>query len=73
MEFVTDTSVSTSAQSVATTEASVQRERLDHGPFVIGAYAVALAGLALLLVWSWQSMRRAEQRRDSVKRKRTDP
>ena len=47
----------------------MMREALDHWEFVFAAYAIGLAGLALLIVWSWQSMRRAEQRRDEVKRR----
>ena len=43
MEIVLDTSAAASAQPVASTQVPVQRERLDHGPFVIGAYAVKLS------------------------------
>ena len=45
------------------------RESLDHWPFVIGCYAVGLIALALLIVWSYRSMRVAEKRRDELKRK----
>ena len=45
------------------------REALDHWPFVIAAYAIGLGGLGLLLGWSWHAMRRAEKRRDEVKRR----
>ncbi|ANU08054.1 hypothetical protein [Paraurantiacibacter namhicola] len=45
------------------------RENLAQWDFVIAAYAVAIAGTLLLLGWSWRAMRRAEQRRDEVKRK----
>ncbi|MEL7217281.1 MAG: heme exporter protein CcmD [Pseudomonadota bacterium] len=45
------------------------REALEHWDFVVAAYAIGLGGLAALLLWSWQSMRRAEQRRDEVKRR----
>lgn len=44
------------------------RESLDHWPFVIGAYAAGLIALALLIVWSYGAMRRAEKRRDKTKR-----
>ncbi len=44
------------------------RESLDHWPFVIGAYAVGLIALALLALWSYQTMRRAEKRREEIKR-----
>jgi Na+/H+-translocating membrane pyrophosphatase len=37
-------------------------------PFVIAAYAVALAGTSGLLIWSYSSMRRAEAAADSLKR-----
>ncbi|QUL39390.1 heme exporter protein CcmD [Erythrobacter sp. JK5] len=47
------------------------REALDHWDFVIAAYAIGLGGLALLLAWSWRSMRRAERRRDTVKSQRS--
>ena len=45
------------------------RESLDPWPFVYGAYAVGLIALALLIIWSYRSMRRAEQRREDMKRK----
>jgi hypothetical protein len=44
------------------------REALDHWDFVIAAYAIGLGGLALLAGWTWQAMRRAERRRDAIKR-----
>ncbi len=46
------------------------REALDHWPFVIGAYAVGAIALALLIAWSYQTMRRAEKRRDELKNQR---
>ncbi|MEP3420138.1 MAG: heme exporter protein CcmD [Erythrobacter sp.] len=45
------------------------REALDPWPFVIGCYAVGLIALALLILWSYRSMRRAEKRRDETKRR----
>ncbi|TRD10446.1 heme exporter protein CcmD [Erythrobacter insulae] len=45
------------------------REALDHWDFVIAAYAIGLGALAILIIWSWQSMRRAEKRKDEVKRR----
>ena len=33
---------------------------MNPWPFVIAAYAVALGGTALLVLWSWIAMRRAE-------------
>ena len=34
---------------------------MSHWPFVIAAYSIALGGTALLLLFSWRSMRRAEK------------
>ena len=45
------------------------REALDHWPFVIGAYAVSAVALGLLVAWSYTTMRRAEKRREDMKRK----
>ena len=45
------------------------REALNQWDFVIAAYAVGLVAMAAMLVWSWLAMRRAERRRDEVKRK----
>lgn len=45
------------------------REALDPWPFVIGSYAVGLIALAVLIGWSYYSMRRAEKRREELKRK----
>lgn len=45
------------------------REALDPWPFVLGAYAIGLIALALLITWSYQTMRRAEKRREELKRK----
>lgn len=47
----------------------MMREALDPWPFVIGAYAVGLIALALLVIWSYHSMRRAEKRREEMKRR----
>jgi Flp pilus assembly protein CpaB len=33
---------------------------MNPWPFVIAAYAIALAGTAALVLWSWISMRAAE-------------
>lgn len=40
------------------------REALDPWAFVIAAYAVGIGGTALMIAWSWYTMRRAEKRRD---------
>lgn len=45
------------------------REALDQWEFVIAAYAVGLVGTLAMLVWSWLVMRRAEKRRDEVRRR----
>jgi hypothetical protein len=43
---------------------------LNPWPFILGAYAVALAGVALLTIWSWAAMRRAEREADNLRRNR---
>ena len=40
---------------------------MSHWPFVIGAYAAALAGTGGLLAWSLVAMRRAEAAADALK------
>lgn len=45
------------------------REALDQWNFVIAAYAVGIGGTLLVTGWSWLDMRRAEARRDKVRRK----
>ena len=45
------------------------REALDPWDFVIAAYAVGLVGTIAMIVWSWLAMRRAEKRRDEVRRR----
>ena len=42
---------------------------MNPWPFVIAAYAVALAGTAALLIWAFVSMRRAEAAVDALKRR----
>lgn len=44
-------------------------EALDQWNFVVAAYVVGLAGTLGMASWSWLDMRRAERRRDEVKRK----
>ncbi len=41
---------------------------MNPWPFVIAAYAAAIAGTGVLLLWAWRSMRRAEAAADSLKR-----
>ena len=45
------------------------REALDQMLFVYAAYGVGLGATLLLVAESWLSMRRAEKRRDEVRRK----
>jgi len=42
---------------------------VSQGPFVIGAYAVAVLLTAALLAWAYASMRRAEAAADELTRK----
>lgn len=44
------------------------REALDQWLFVQAAYGVVIIGIVLLVGLSWRAMRRAEARRDAVKR-----
>ena len=44
------------------------REQLNQWDFVILAYAVGLVALAMLTLWAWRAMRRAEMRRDAARR-----
>ena len=45
------------------------REALNQWNFVWLAYGVAGVALALLIVWTWRSMVRAEARRDATRRR----
>ena len=45
------------------------REQLDQWDFVWLAYGVGLVALAVLIVWAWRAMARAEARRDAAKRR----
>lgn len=42
---------------------------MNHWAFVTAAYAVTLVGTALLLLWSWRTMRNAESAAEAVKRR----
>lgn len=42
---------------------------MNAWPFVIAAYALSFAGTIGLLAWTWRSMRVAEARAESLKRK----
>ena len=43
-------------------------ETLDQWSYVLAAYAVGIAATLLVTGWSWIAMRRAEARRDRVRR-----
>lgn len=45
------------------------REEMAQWDFVIAAYAIGLAALALLTIWAWRAMVRAEARRDAARRR----
>ncbi|UYV14478.1 heme exporter protein CcmD [Porphyrobacter sp. ULC335] len=45
------------------------REELNQWDFVWLAYGVGAIALALLIVWAWRSMARAEARRDATRRR----
>ena len=44
-------------------------ETLDQWDFVVAAYIVGVGGTLAMVAWSWIGMKRAEKRRDEVKRK----
>ena len=44
-------------------------ESLNQWDFVVAAYAVGVSGTLAMVAWSWIAMKRAEARRDEVKRK----
>ena len=44
------------------------REALDQWNFVLAAYAVGILGTLVVAAWSWLTMRRAEARRDRIRR-----
>jgi len=45
------------------------RESLPQWDYVIWAYLVLLIAMGALIGWSWLSMRRAEKRREEMKRR----
>jgi hypothetical protein len=45
------------------------REQLNQWDFVLMAYGVGIIALALLIVWAWRSMARAEAKRDAARRR----
>ncbi|QNN66697.1 heme exporter protein CcmD [Sphingomonas lutea] len=42
---------------------------MNPWPFVTAAYAVTIVSTALLILWSWRAMRRAEAAADTFKSK----
>ena len=44
------------------------REALDPWLFVWASYVIGVGATVLLAGWSWLAMRRAEHRRDAVRR-----
>ncbi len=42
---------------------------MNPWPFVVGAYSVAILFTALLVIWAFASMRRAEAAADALTRK----
>lgn len=45
------------------------RENLDQWDFVIACYAITIIATLATIIWCWIGMKRAEARRDEVKRK----
>lgn len=45
------------------------REELNQWDFVILAYSVGGIALAVLIIWAWRAMTRAEARRDATRRR----
>ena len=43
---------------------------MSHWPFIVAAYAAALAGTLGLTAWSFAAMRRAERAADALKGER---
>lgn len=45
------------------------REDMAQWDFVVAAYALGLVALAVLTLWAWRSMMRAEAKRDATRRR----
>ena len=41
---------------------------MNHWPFVISAYAVTISAVAVLILWAYGSMRRAEAAADKLRK-----
>ena len=42
---------------------------MNHWPFIIAAYAITVAGLAGMTLYSYAAMRRAERAADAIRKK----
>ncbi|AHE54351.1 hypothetical protein [Sphingomonas sanxanigenens] len=43
---------------------------MNHWPFIIAAYMLALGGTGGMIAWAWTAMRRAERKSDTLRRDR---
>lgn len=43
---------------------------MNHWPFIIGAYALTIAGTLAVTWWSYAAMRRAERGAEALRRER---
>ncbi len=43
---------------------------MNHWPFILGAYALTIAGTLGVTFWSWSAMRRAEADAEALRRDR---
>ncbi|MDQ4088089.1 MAG: heme exporter protein CcmD [Pseudomonadota bacterium] len=43
---------------------------MSHWPFILGAYALTIVGVAAVTLWSWAAMRRAENEAAKLGRNR---
>lgn len=43
---------------------------MNHWPFIVAAYALAIAGTLAVMLWSWAEMRRSEAEAEAVRRER---
>ena len=42
---------------------------MNHWPFILSAYGLTMALTAVLILWAWTTMRRAERRAEQLKRR----
>jgi len=43
---------------------------MNHWPFILAAYGIAIGGTLAIAVWSYAAMRRAEKAADALGRRR---